>query len=255
MDRKPCTAVVLAAGQGKRMGGNVRKQYLEIKGKPVLYYALEAFENSPLIDSVLLVVGDEEQISYCRKHIVEAYGFQKITHIITGGRERYDSVYRALGHLEDMNRPDHEAAGEKTERNLEAGYVCIHDGARPFVTEEILERCLQAVRKTGACVAAMPAKDTVKLSDTEGFAADTPSRDRVWLVQTPQVFELPLICRAYGKMMGQKEEWEREGIKITDDAMVVETFTERRVKLVEGSYRNIKITTPEDLKIAAAFLE
>lgn len=242
-EKKFCTAVVLAAGQGKRMGTKVAKQYLEIAGKPLLYYTLQAFERSPLIDAVVLVVGDTDQISYCKNEIVDAYGFQKVDTITVGGKERYDSVYCAL------NVIAHDMSEE-----AKKGYVFIHDGARPVVTQDILERCLKAVQEHAACVAAMPVKDTIKLADENGFAASTPRRDLLWMVQTPQVFSFELIYHAHQKMNLTKAQWEAAGLKITDDAMVVETFTDRKVKLVEGSYENIKVTTPEDLTLAEAFL-
>lgn len=243
-----CTAVVLAAGQGRRMGGTVRKQYMDLGGRPVLYYALQAFECSPLIDSVVLVAGDQEQISYCRRELLERYQLRKVELVTTGGRERYDSVFRALRCIR-----------EKGTREAREGYVLIHDGARPFVTEEILERCLEAVEKYEACAAGMPAKETVKIADAEGFAASTPDRDLVWTVQTPQAFSFALIEEAYERMLektgaGTGSPAEGRRLPVTDDAMVVETFTNKKVKLVEGSYRNIKITTPEDLKTAALFL-
>lgn len=243
MERKFCTAVVLAAGQGKRMGTKVAKQYLEIGGRPLLYYTLRAFEQSPLIDAIVLVVGDGDQISYCKKEIVDVYNFRKVDTITIGGKERYDSVFCALNVIHSNMCV---AARE--------GYVFIHDGARPVVTQEVLERCLEAAKKYEACVAAMPVKDTIKLADEEGFAAATPRRDLLWMVQTPQTFSFPLIYGAYCEMAARKKQLEEEKITITDDAMVVETFTDKRVKLVEGSYENIKVTTPDDLKLAAAFL-
>lgn len=243
MEKKFCTAVVLAAGQGKRMGTKVAKQYLEIAGRPLLYYTLRAFERSPLIDSVILVVGSREQISYCQKEIIEAYGFQKVDHIVTGGKERYDSVFCALCKIQEA------ASGRAKE-----GYVFIHDGARPVISEEILERCFRDVERCGACAAAMPVKDTIKIADAEGFAKATPERDFLRQVQTPQAFEFPLIFRAYTDLMQNRERLAMEGKKITDDAMAVETFTNQKVKLTEGSYENIKVTTPEDLVLAETFL-
>lgn len=227
---KKNTAIVLAAGQGKRMKSSVQKQYLLIKEKPVLYYTLNAFEKSPLISEIVLVTGKDE-IEYCRKEIVEKYGFSKVSSIVAGGKERYHSVYEGIRAIAGTD------------------YVYIHDGARPFVTEEILRRADRAVQSHGACVVGMPVKDTIKRVDAENFAVETPDRRTLWQIQTPQVFEYDLIRTAYEKLM----ESEPEGI--TDDAMVVETMTDRRVKLVEGSYRNIKITTPEDLEIAAVFCE
>lgn len=244
MSRKHTTAIVLAAGQGKRMGSKVAKQYLEIEGKPLLYYTLQAFEKSLLIDSVILVVGDEQQISYCKNEIVDAYHSQKVDTIIIGGKERYDSVWNGLCAVCKSEDPD-----------AQQGYVFIHDGARPVISEGILKRCLENVEKYGACVAGMPVKDTIKIADEKGFADSTPRRDLVWQIQTPQVFDFELIYRAYREMETTKEKWEAQGLKITDDAMVVETFTDKKVKLVEGSYENIKVTTPDDLTLAAAFLQ
>lgn len=227
---KHCTAVVLSAGQGKRMGSAVQKQYIELNGRPVLCYCLEIFQKSAWIDDVVLVVGDGQE-RYVRTEIVEKYGFTKVCSIVCGGQERYDSVWRGLQALPD--------GGE--------GYVFIHDGARPFVDEEILRRGYENVEKFGACVAGMPSKDTVKLADSEAFALQTPRRSHVWIVQTPQVFEKALITEAYGRLMKLRSE---EDIHVTDDAMVVEQMMKVPVKLFEGSYTNIKLTTPEDMRIA-----
>lgn len=243
MEKKFCTAVVLAAGQGKRMGTRVAKQYLEIGGRPLLYYTLRAFENSPLIDAIVLVVGDREQITFCKKEILDVYQFQKVDKITLGGKERYDSVAGALSVIAEEMCP---AARE--------GYVFIHDGARPAVTEDILQRCLDGAAEYGACVAGMQVKDTIKLADKDGFCASTPPRDLLWMIQTPQTFSFPLIYGVYQELAGKKDQLEERGIRITDDAMVVEAFSDRKVKLVEGSYENIKVTTPDDLELAEAFL-
>ena len=243
MGKKFCTAVVLAAGQGKRMGGRVAKQYLEVGGKPLLYYALSAFEKAPFIDSIVLTVGDAGQISYCKREILDVYGFQKVDILTVGGKERFDSVRRAL-----------EARLEALRAHAKDGYVFIHDGARPVVSQDILRRCLDAVEKYGACAAAMPAKDTVKIADARGFAEYTPNRDLVWTMQTPQTFAFSLIDSAYQKLEEERPRWEKEGLRITDDAMAVETFLKQKVKLVEGSYENLKVTTPEDLVLAELFL-
>ena len=230
MQKAKCTAIVLAAGQGKRMGTKVQKQYLEISGKPVLFYSLDAFQRSNIIDEIILVVG-ENQEDYCKKEIVEKYGITKVSKIVKGGSERYYSVWNGLQAMS------------------EDGYVFIHDGARPFVTEEILSRVYDAVQTEKACVVGMPVKDTIKIADDNKFAKETPNRNYVWMVQTPQVFEKSLVKEAYSLLMDQ------EIIQVTDDAMVVEKMLNRNVKLVEGSYENIKITTPEDLKIAEIFVK
>lgn len=236
MRRKKCTAIILAAGQGKRMGSKIQKQFLEICGKPVLYYSLAAFQDSPLIDSMILVTGAAE-IPYVQKEIAEKYSFNKVRAVVEGGAERYASVWKGLQALEKS----------LTEEEKE-GYVFIHDGVRPFIHEEILSRAFDAVKKYHACVVGMPSKDTVKLADEEGFVDMTPDRRLVWSIQTPQVFDFRLAYQAYAEL-------EKSGRSdVTDDAMIVEAFTDTKVRLVEGSYENIKITTPEDLKIAEAFL-
>lgn len=230
MEKIHCTAIVLAAGRGKRMGTKIHKQYLELAGKPVLYYSLRAFENSKSIDEIILVTGSGEE-DYCRKEIIEKYEFQKVKRIVTGGKERYHSVYNGLSQIK------------------EEGYTFVHDGARPFVSEQIIERALEEVKNSKACVVGMPVKDTIKIADANGYVESTPERNRVWMVQTPQVFENSLLKEAYSKLM------EYENPSITDDAMVVEQMLHYPVRFVEGAYSNIKITTPEDLIIAEAFLK
>ena len=142
MNREKCTAVVLAAGKGSRMGTKIQKQYLEICGKPVLYYSLAAFAASPIIDEIVLVTG-EGKTDYCRKNIIEAYGITKVNKIVVGGKERYESVYKALKEIE----PE--------------GYVFIHDGARPMISAELIQKCIYYVKKYRACVVGMPANDTI----------------------------------------------------------------------------------------------
>ena len=233
---KHCTAIVLAAGQGRRMGGNVSKQYLELAGKPIIYYTLEAFQNSPLIDSIILVTGPE-QMAWCKEELVHKYNLTKVDTITTGGSERYISVWNGLQVIEDdMTQADRE------------GIVFIHDGVRPFIDAGILSRTMEAAYLYGACVAAMPVKETIKIADENGFVESTPARNRVWGIQTPQVFDFRLAYGAYQAAM------ESGRTDMTDDAMIVESFTDVKVKLVEGSYENIKITTPEDLEIAEVFL-
>ena len=236
-DGKKTAAVVLAAGSGKRMGTSVHKQYLLIKGKPVIYYTLRAFELSE-VDEIILVTGADE-IDYCSREIVEKYNFQKVRAVIAGGKERYDSVWNGLKAIRDG------MAGEEAKE----GYVYIHDGARPFVDEQIIKRGYACVKANRACVAGVPSKDTVKIVDENQFAVNTPVRKYVWIVQTPQVFETELITQAYKSLM----EHDRENV--TDDAMVVEQEMQIPVKLYEGSYCNIKITTPEDLDTAKGFIE
>ena len=227
--KEKTTAIVLAAGQGKRMHSKIQKQFLEIGGKPVLYYSLHCFQESPLIRDIILVTG-EEMISYCEQEIVKKYGFSKVRKVTAGGKERYDSVYAGLLCCQDTD------------------YVYIHDGARPFITEEMVQRGYEAVKRNNACVMGMPSKDTVKLADSSGYVKETPDRKIVWNIQTPQIFSYDLIRGAYESIR------KKDMTGVTDDAMVVEQETGTKILLVEGSYQNIKITTPEDLAIAEAFL-
>jgi 2-C-methyl-D-erythritol 4-phosphate cytidylyltransferase len=238
MEKKKCTAIILAGGQGKRMGTSTAKQYLLICGKPVLYYSLAVFEQSELIDEIVLVVGKGQE-EYCRQEIVEKYQLHKVKAITEGGAERYHSVWAGLCQLE---------------KDLAKQIVFIHDGARPFVTEEILERVYEQTLKSRACVVGMPVKDTMKIASESGWVQSTPKRKLVWQVQTPQVFAADLIVPAYRELIEQEQELLSRGLEITDDAMVAEIIGGCPVKLVEGSYQNIKITTPEDLEIASIFL-
>lgn len=226
------TAVVLAAGKGSRMKSSARKQYMMLKGQPVVCYSLAVFEQCERIDEIILVCGQGEE-SMCREQIVERYHYNKVKKIVSGGKERYHSVYEGL----KAARPD-------------CRIVLIHDGARPLLDEKMIGRLLDSVKESGACVAGMPVKDTIRLSGENGYAAETLPRERIWMMQTPQVFDYSLILSAHEKLM----EMDHLPVQITDDAMVLEYITGQKVKLVEGSYRNIKITTPEDLLTAESLL-
>lgn len=230
-------AIVLAAGRGKRMQSNVAKQYMLLRQKPVLYYTLKTFEESA-VDEVVLVTASGE-LQYCREEIVERYNFEKVKQIVAGGKERYHSVYAGLC-----------AAGD-------CDYVLVHDGARPFVSVQIIESVIKQLRKEQAVVVGMPSKDTVKLADSEGYVSETPNRKNVWVIQTPQAFHYPLLKEAYDRLFNAGEESLAEkGIQITDDAMVLEQFSEGvQIRLAEGSYENIKITTPDDLLMAERILD
>ncbi len=228
-------AVVLAAGSGSRMNSDVKKQFMDLGGKPIIYYSLKAFEES-IIDDIILVVSRGD-IDYVKKEIVEKYGFDKVKAVVEGGLARYHSVRLGL-----------QAADE------DCDYAFIHDGARPFIDRDIIMRSLAAVKEYRACVVGMPSKDTVKIADKDGFAASTPDRDLVWNIQTPQVFSYKMILELYQRLDREEGELMSKGINITDDAMVVEYYTDTKVKLVEGSYNNIKITTPEDMAAAEAIL-
>lgn len=230
MSKQLCTAIVLSAGQGKRMGTAIQKQYLQLNGKEIICHTLETFQKSPIIDEIILVVGKGQE-EYCRKEIAEKYHFTKVHKIVEGGAERYHSVLNGLREIKHQ------------------GYVFIHDGARPFVSEEIMQRAYEAACAFGACVVGMPVKDTVKIADKETFISETPDRSFVWQVQTPQVFQVDMVKEAYEKMI------QSGYTQATDDAMVVEKMLGKKLKLVEGSYENIKITTPEDMDIAKVFLK
>lgn len=223
------TAIVLAAGSGKRMNSNVHKQYMMLAEKPVLYYALKAFDESAVTD-IVLVTGAGE-VEYCQKEIVERYGIKKVRVIVEGGKERYHSVHEGLK----------AATG--------SDYVLIHDGARPLVTTDIIARSIEAAKESRACVVGMPVKDTIKVVGDDGCAKETPNRSTLWQVQTPQSFSYALIADAYEKVIASGDS------TVTDDAMVLERMTGQKVRVIEGSYRNIKITTPEDLLVAEAYLK
>ena len=226
-------AIVLAAGRGKRMQSDVAKQYLLVRNKPILYYSLKAFQDSS-VDEIILVTAESE-IAYCKDEIVEKYEFSKVSQIVAGGKERYHSVHNGLKACKDVD------------------IVLIHDGARPFVDDAIIARNINMVKEYGACVTGMPVKDTIKIADAEGFVQETPRRDLIWAIQTPQTFRYDLIRNAYDTFLNN-EEANCKSYNVTDDAMVAELFGGLKVKLVEGSYNNVKITTPEDMVLAEAIL-
>ena len=227
------TAIVLAAGSGSRMKSKTKKQFMGIKGKPVIWYSLFEFEKSR-VDEIILVTGKED-IDYCKKEIVEKYNLKKIKNVVAGGSERYESVYNGL-------------------KEVTGNIVLIHDGARPLINNEIIERSIEGTIKSDACVVGVPVKDTIKRANKEGYIIDTPNRSEWWITQTPQSFKTDLVKMAYKKM---KEELEKGNttLNITDDAMVVEEFTTNQVRFVQGDYKNIKVTTPEDIDIAELFIE
>lgn len=229
-------AVILAAGRGSRMKSGTPKQFLDLAGKPMIWYSLDAFTNTPAEDLILVVpAGDTGR---CRREYVERYGFTKVKAVVEGGRKRYDSVYAGLLALKNL-------------RGQRCDYVAIHDGARPLVTPELIIQSYHAAEKYGACVAAVPVKDTIKRADANQIAVETLPREELWAMQTPQAFRFPLCLSAYEEMM--KDPANRAGI--TDDAMVVEHFGKTRIHLTLGDYRNLKVTTPEDLIAAEAYLE
>ena len=166
MSAEKHVAIVLAGGSGRRMGMDMPKQYLAVGGKPLIYFALKAFQDSAM-DEIVLVCGRGET-DFCRTRIVEQYELTKVKQIVEGGAERYHSVWEGL-----------KAAGE-------CDYIYVHDGARPFLEQETICRLMASVKQEKACVAAVPVKDTIKVTDADGVVVDTPPRDRLWTVQTPQ---------------------------------------------------------------------
>lgn len=222
------TAVIVAAGKGRRMGTEISKQFLPLCGKEILAHTVEKFEQAACIRDIILVTGGDALQDV--RQMVQEYGWKKIISVTEGGKERQDSVFLGL-----------QQVPQDTE------IVLIHDGVRPFVTEEILERSIAAAKETGGCVAGVPAKDTIKVCDAEGFAIATPNRSTLRQIQTPQTFRRKEILAAYEKAKA-------DGFLGTDDASVAE-HSGFPVRVIMGSYSNIKITTKEDLLIGAAFLK
>ena len=227
---------MLAAGMGKRMGGEIRKQYLMLGGMPIFLHSIRTMQECPSITDIV-VMAHRDDLETVRE-LLESYGLtKKIRKIAVGGKERVHSVANGL---EAIDWP--------------CDYVFIHDCARPFLDQETLQRLYETVQETRACVAGVPSKDTVKIVDADCNVETTPNRASVWIVQTPQVFSLDLIRDAHRKALAQEEELLSRGIVLTDDAMVAELAAGCRVRMVRSSYRNIKITTPEDLVIGEAFI-
>jgi 2-C-methyl-D-erythritol 4-phosphate cytidylyltransferase len=213
--------VVVAAGKGSRMGTTERKQYLLLREKPIIVYALETFQAMAEMEAIVVVVGaeDVERTS----EYVRRYGLTKVSAVVSGGEERQHSVYRGLQHLD-------------TE------WVLVHDGVRPFITAEKALQCWQEAHNTGAAVLAVPVKDTIKVADSSGCVASTPDRRSLWAIQTPQAFRLSELKSAHEHALA-------EAFVGTDDASLIERLG-RTVRIVEGDYRNLKITTPDDLELA-----
>ncbi len=220
-------AIILAGGKGKRMGAPVSKQFIEIDDKPVIYYTIKKFEEVEEINEIILVLPKDE-IDYFKTNIQNRFNFN-ISRIIEGGAERQDSVYNALRSVED------------------ADIVLIHDGARAFVTNEIIKNGIRYAKEYGAAAPGVMPKDTIKVKDKDSFSKDTPIRERLVAVQTPQCFNYSLIKECH-------ENVKREKKIVTDDTMVVEQYG-HNVYLYEGEYKNIKITTKEDLILAKAFVK
>ena len=216
------SAIVLAGGRGKRMNYHKSKQFIEIKGKPVLVYTLEKFIYNKSIDEVILVL-QEDEVDYCKKEVLQKYSL-KVDRIVIGGKERQDSVFNALEAME------------------KADIVLIHDGARPFISERIIEEGIKYANIYGAAAPGVTPKDTIKVKSKDNVSVDTPDRNTLVAVQTPQCFKYDEIYQCHRKV-------KEENAIVTDDTSVVERYG-HKVYLYEGDYTNIKITTPEDLILA-----
>ena len=216
------SAIVLAGGRGKRMNYHKSKQFIEIKGKPVLVYTLEKFIYNKSIDEVILVL-PEDEVDYCKKEVLQKYSL-KVDRIVIGGKERQDSVFNAL------------------EAKEKANIVLIHDGARPFISEKIIEEGIKYANIYGAAAPGVTPKDTIKIKNEDNISVDTPDRNTLVAVQTPQCFKYDEIYQCHRKI-------KEENAIVTDDTSVVERYG-HKVYLYEGDYTNIKITTPEDLILA-----
>ncbi|KAB3533599.1 2-C-methyl-D-erythritol 4-phosphate cytidylyltransferase [Alkaliphilus pronyensis] len=221
-------AIVVAAGKGRRLGGKINKQYIEIYNKPIVAYTLEVFQRCEMIEGIVLVVGEKE-IDFCKKEIVEKYGFTKIISVLAGGKERINSVHNGLKELPDQ-----------------CEIVSIHDGARPFVTNEMINKSIIAAQEVGGAIVAVPVKDTIKAINSNMEVEKTIDRGKLWSVQTPQSFRFNQLKELYSKYL-------ENGKDITDDAMLFEREG-YPIKVIKGSYENIKITTPEDLFMAEEIL-
>lgn len=216
------SAIILAGGKGKRMGAKISKQYIELKGKPILYYTIKRFSDYKDINRIILVLPKDE-IEYCKKEVLDKYSL-KVDLIVEGGKERQDSVFNALDKLIDDE------------------IVLIHDGARPFVSESIIEQGIKYANLYGAAAPGVMPKDTIKIKDQNCFSISTPDRNTLVAIQTPQVFKLDIIKECHRRIKEEKR-------VVTDDTMVVEAYN-NKVYLYEGDYTNIKVTTPEDLILA-----
>ncbi len=224
------TVLIPAAGTGRRMGGSVRKQYLELCGRPILAHTLTLFEDHPLIENIYPIVPSAD-ISYCQEQIIDRYGFSKVQQIIAGGADRQASVRNGLDALakDGFNQPQRP--------------ILIHDGARPLFDSQRLSALLESIDKIGACIFGVPAKDTIKDVENNKIVG-SPDRNRLWQAQTPQGFQYQLIRNAF-------DQADADGFVATDDASLLERLG-CPVQVLEGDYRNIKVTTPEDILIAEA---
>ena len=221
------SVVIVSAGRGSRMKSDINKQFLKIGGKEVIAHTVERFYNNKNIGEIIIVVREDEK-EFFQENIINKYGYKNLK-IAFGGKERQDSVYNGL---------------QEVDKNC--SIVLIHDGARPFVTNEIIEQSIECAQKYNCAIVGIPVKDTIKIVNENNDVCNTPNRNTLWSIQTPQVFDYSLIMKAHEKAKNDKYYG-------TDDSMLME-YLGYNVKVVEGSYDNIKITTPEDLKVAEEIL-
>ncbi len=224
------SVLIAAAGMSNRMGGKINKQFINLNNKPVLAHTIEKFQNCDLVDEIIIITREDE-IEYCRQHIINKYGYRKVKKIIRGGRERQDSVYNGLLAMDNRT-----------------SLVISHDGARPFVSSQMIEESIREAARLGAAVVGVPVTDTVKmLKDESSSEIDyTPKRSLLWAAQTPQTFRKEVLFEAYEKAL-------QDDVLGTDDSSLVERIG-LKVSMVMGSYSNIKLTTPEDIRLAESLM-
>ncbi len=248
-------AIVLAGGKGKRMGSDIPKQFLDFNGRTVLSYSLETFEKSD-VDGIMVVASPYYR-NLCKEEIIDKIGISKFIGFADPGEERVYSVRNALRRVEEYLELSYNpgcgcncGSCDDPSKDPEA-YVFIHDGARPLISEDLIKRSIDGVKKTGACIPGIPLNDTIKEIDCERYVASTPDRSKLIAVQTPQCFDLEILKEAYKK-------WESSGEEDfipTDDASLVERFTNAKVTVIDGDDINLKITRPLDLELAKNYLK
>lgn len=221
------SAIVLAGGSGTRMGTDTKKQFITLLDKPVLAWSLVAFQNS-CADEIVLVCAPEDE-DYCRKEIVEKYHISKCRKYVEGGRERYFSVINGL-------------------KKCNGDYVMIHDGARPCITPETINKAADILLEKDSCSVGTKPKDTIGIRDEEGRITDVPFRENMWISQTPQCFRTEDIAEGYRKALEEGEQ------HITDDNFVAVKYSGIKVCTLDGGNENIKITFPEDMETARNIL-
>ena len=221
------SVVIVSAGRGSRMKADINKQFLKLENKDVIAHTIDKFYNNENIGEIIVVVREDEA-EFFKINIIEKYGYKNIK-IAFGGSERQDSVYNGLKMVDENCK-----------------IVLIHDGARPFVNNETIDSAIESAKENKCVIVGVPVKDTIKVIDENNNVCDTPDRSTLWSIQTPQVFDYSLIMKAHEKAR-------EDNYYGTDDSMLMEYFGQK-VKVVEGSYNNIKITTPEDLKIGEEIL-